>query len=591
MSGALALLIETNAVLVDSYHIDNDIEYDDAPHDNTNVQPSFARKGYNDWITDSPPESPPPSPSHLLLVNGPTRRNYRDFPIIRAIEHLSKVGAVGYDYYTQRPQGDRTAETSWKWSLYRNDWYYVVTAGNTLVLVGRSILKEMGIGEEDLPVPKDQGLEEVQALPNNPIRWQDFHQLEGHSKEVCHWPEMTENPKYIPVLDRPLGESLVDSLMVHDPHNGTHLHPPSHFPQSDSDSDDALDYDDDEYIFDGVSYVRRPPSMLSQSAAAADIQEDLLRQREEDYTIKYVRVDPNTIGIPWVSPPPKRHQLIGHLHLSSQEQAGEGHSAVVWDAKLDLPYTAVNSLFRRCYQSCPEVYKEEQGECDSTHQPVEADFTGNPEEPGHRRDGLPTRFRVMAKIAAMGNEFHNFVNTEAKAYSRMPKTFSEQWSGYQLVPPVHLPQPAAAIVPITFGYYVPEVRYGRLSNGQRIYMSDHRRLSPLLLMENCGTEIGPGMDELHVEYKEQIYTMMERLHAGGFTQGSVHQRNWLVQPGPLNVAPVKRSVMRPSFRMIDFGRAACEQDVSEVDFKSKVNEENSRIRELLDYECHDHCPK
>ncbi|KIO26331.1 hypothetical protein M407DRAFT_202219 [Tulasnella calospora MUT 4182] len=85
--------------------------------------------------------------------------------------------------------------------------------------------------------------------------------------------------------------------------------------------------------------------------------------------------------------------------------------------------------------------------------------------------------------------------------------------------------------------------------------------------------------------------MMERLHAGGFTQGSVHQRNWLVQPGPLNVAPVKRSVMRPSFRMIDFGRAACEKDVSEVDFKSKVNEENSRIRELLDYECHDHCPK
>ncbi|KAG8892049.1 hypothetical protein FRC01_014376, partial [Tulasnella sp. 417] len=228
MSGPLAILIETNTVLVDSCHIDNGIAYDDAQHDNTaNFQPSFAPDYYglltDDEIWEEDPEqgdsknaskaqAPSSPPSHLLR-NGPIRRNYRDFPVIRAIEHLRKVGNVEYDYYVQSPQGYRTTETDWKWSLYRSDWYYVVTGENTMVLVGRSILKEMGIVEEDLPVPKNEDLEEMHGLPERPIRRQDCHQLEGHSREVCHWPEMTEDPKYIPVLDRSLGESLLDSLI------------------------------------------------------------------------------------------------------------------------------------------------------------------------------------------------------------------------------------------------------------------------------------------------------------------------------------------------------------------------------------------
>lgn len=51
-----------------------------------------------------------------------------------------------------------------------------------------------------------------------------------------------------------------------------------------------------------------------------------------------------------------------------------------------------------------------------------------------------------------------------------------------------------------------------------------------------------------------------RLHKEGILHGSLADRNIMVQPGPLNVAPAGRSLDTPSFRVIDFGRARiCEQ--------------------------------
>ncbi|KAG8953135.1 hypothetical protein FRC04_003083 [Tulasnella sp. 424] len=442
--------------------LDDDIEYDDTPYDNTNIQPISTqdnRDGSSDHKmeedhqletseakppTPTPPPPPPPRPPRRhLLVKGPIRRNYLKFPIIRPLEHLKKYANIDYDYYAQRPQGYRISGWDWKWSLYKNDWYYMVTVPGVLVLVGRSILLEMGIANEELPPPGDQDLEEAKGLPEKPIRMEAWHQLKDHSADVCYWPEMTEDPKYIPVLDRSLAGYFLDSLVVHDPQNVTYLQP-----QSKS----------------GSSRRQSSNSLLK-----ADF-------REEDYTIKYIRVDPTIIGIPWVPLPPKSHQLVGHLHLSASEQAGIGHSAAAWDAKLDLPYALVNALLHRCYRDSSEAHNDWDRECPNPYQPTEADLTGNPDEPSHRRDGLPTRFRVIAKVAAMERESHNFINNEAKAYWRMPKTFSEQWSGYQLVPHVHLPQPAAAIVPITFGYYVPD---------------------------NCGKQLDveTRMDKLHIEYK------------------------------------------------------------------------------------------
>jgi hypothetical protein len=48
--------------------------------------------------------------------------------------------------------------------------------------------------------------------------------------------------------------------------------------------------------------------------------------------------------------------------------------------------------------------------------------------------------------------------------------------------------------------------------------------------------------------------MFLNLHQHGFLQQSTYARNMLVQPGPLTVPPMERSLDTPSFRIIDFGR-------------------------------------
>ena len=51
--------------------------------------------------------------------------------------------------------------------------------------------------------------------------------------------------------------------------------------------------------------------------------------------------------------------------------------------------------------------------------------------------------------------------------------------------------------------------------------------------------------------------MLKRLHEAGLFHQSVYGRNILVQPGPLDFPPEKRSADTPSFRLIDFGRNFC----------------------------------
>jgi hypothetical protein len=44
------------------------------------------------------------------------------------------------------------------------------------------------------------------------------------------------------------------------------------------------------------------------------------------------------------------------------------------------------------------------------------------------------------------------------------------------------------------------------------------------------------------------------MHAQGFVHWSTYARNIVMQPGPLTRHPSLRSLMTPSFRLIDFGR-------------------------------------
>ena len=59
--------------------------------------------------------------------------------------------------------------------------------------------------------------------------------------------------------------------------------------------------------------------------------------------------------------------------------------------------------------------------------------------------------------------------------------------------------------------------------------------------------------------REECLALVERLHAAGYTNNSMYLRNMLVQPGPLSVPRSERTMERPSFRLIDFGRAVSRQ--------------------------------
>jgi len=67
-----------------------------------------------------------------------------------------------------------------------------------------------------------------------------------------------------------------------------------------------------------------------------------------------------------------------------------------------------------------------------------------------------------------------------------------------------------------------------------------------------GKGLTPG-----VYFRESIATLLERLHEARFIQGSMYHRNVLIQPGPLSVPPANRSLSKPSYRIIDFGRGVC----------------------------------
>ncbi|KAG8962408.1 hypothetical protein FRC03_004272 [Tulasnella sp. 419] len=78
--------------------------------------------------------------------NDPNRkRSHLDFPLIDVISHLKKVAGVEYDYYEKEPRGYRTEE-GFKWSLHKNDWFFIYTHRPHLAtLVTRSMLHHMGM--------------------------------------------------------------------------------------------------------------------------------------------------------------------------------------------------------------------------------------------------------------------------------------------------------------------------------------------------------------------------------------------------------------------------------------------------------------
>jgi len=97
-------------------------------------------------------------------------------------------------------------------------------------------------------------------------------------------------------------------------------------------------------------------------------------------------------------------------------------------------------------------------------------------------------------------------------------------------------------------------------------------------------------------YREEVYSLFLHLHNSDFLHNSPYVRNILIQPGPLTRPPNERSIVTPSFRIIDFGRTerydaylarargATKEDrerTAEHHFANDCRMENGRVKEAL----------
>ncbi|KAM5546069.1 hypothetical protein V8D89_000195 [Ganoderma adspersum] len=137
--------------------------------------------------------------------------------------------------------------------------------------------------------------------------------------------------------------------------------------------------------------------------------------------------------------------------------------------------------------------------------------------------------------------------------------------------------------PSFFGYYAPVDADGSVIDNAHPDCdidSDCAITWPtcLLLIEECGRRI--VLEEGPLEERTRCLELFKRLHAAGFTQGSVYSRNILIEPGPLSAPPEERSDETPGFRIIDFGRMQMLGDFSP---ESEESFEESREGSMLQF--------
>ncbi|PBK63526.1 hypothetical protein ARMSODRAFT_942310 [Armillaria solidipes] len=176
--------------------------------------------------------------------------------------------------------------------------------------------------------------------------------------------------------------------------------------------------------------------------------------------------------------------------------------------------------------------------------PIDVKWTtpGNFCEHEEMRNRAPTTFKVSvgAKLSVKDD---GHLEREARNYQQFPEHFFQHWSGYNVIPPLHDPTPALAVVPQFYGYYVPEE--GEAKDGEY--------LSPILLLEDCGVPV--DVDQLDLDDRHECASLLFRMHCEGWLHNSVCPRNILVQHGDMGDWPICRKQEDRRFRLIDFGRS------------------------------------
>ncbi|KAJ8588562.1 hypothetical protein M405DRAFT_247812 [Rhizopogon salebrosus TDB-379] len=155
------------------------------------------------------------------------------------------------------------------------------------------------------------------------------------------------------------------------------------------------------------------------------------------------------------------------------------------------------------------------------------------------------RTATVRLVAKLSIEHDDHLEREAKNYQRFPSHFFEHWNGYNIVPPLCDPVPVGAVCPQFYGYYTPDDPTDNTS-------CPHY-LSPILLLEQCGSEI--DSKKLSLDDKHECASLLFRFHRAGWLNGSFAARNILWQRGKPTEWPAQRAYSQKSFRLIDFGRS------------------------------------
>jgi hypothetical protein len=128
--------------------------------------------------------------------------------------------------------------------------------------------------------------------------------------------------------------------------------------------------------------------------------------------------------------------LVAHLDMASAPLLGEGHHSYVHCAAMRLPD--------------PLTARSPSGEV-----------------------------TVAAKMSFSSDSARELLQNEGSIYNEFPQHLMEHWCGLNLVMPINTPVPVGAVVPKFYGYYTP------------IDDAGFGKLSPILLLEECGKPIEP----------------------------------------------------------------------------------------------------
>ncbi|KAM5546073.1 hypothetical protein V8D89_000199 [Ganoderma adspersum] len=306
---------------------------------------------------------------------------------------------------------------------------------------------------------------------------------------------------------------------------------------------------------------------------------------KSDKPVRYVRVFPQ----PKASQEPlcadgssasDRPARVARLYLKENNVLGGGHHSSVYSAPLRLRLSAdseeestvrvgVKTAFARCgahemlrreavaYNAFPRHLMEDKFPAVEPPQPA-APAQANSATPegvvAHGETGDATGTAAAAP-ASTSESSDSESDDDSESTDEGDKCSS-----------THTPPREPAVVPKFFGYYAAVDADGRvIQHAHPKCDKDATCAVPwptrLLLVEECGKPV--VLNELTYDQRTACFELFKRLHAAGFTQGSIYERNILVQPGPLAAPPEDRSGGTPSFRIIDFGRMK-----TRTDFKS-----------------------